>query len=851
MPLAPGTRLGPYEIDSSAGSGGMGEVYRARDTRLDRTVAVKVSRERFSERFEREARVIAGLNHPHICTLFDVGPDYLVMEYLEGQALRGPLPLKIALQYGAQAADALHAAHAKGVVHRDLKPGNILITKSGVKLLDFGLAKVAAQAATGEPGATQTIAEPLTRDNTILGTLQYMAPEQLEGRTADARSDIFAFGLVLYEAIAGKPAFQAASQASLIAAILKEEPRPLPEIAPVTPPALDRLVRKCLAKDPEARWQTAADLRDELLWIAEAPAASGQAQAGPTKSKTTAALAAIALAAGLAAGVLWQSSRQPASVAWTAIRLGGPPLAYAPRVSPDQQLIAFVDLVKGNAQIAVMRADGSSWTQLTRQNDTGYVSDLAWSPDGSQIYYSRFFDQARGVFAVPALGGESRLLVEDVNGPYPLPDGSMIVGKIATQGDYQLHRFWPDSGRIDALPGYFDANCDHPPVAVFPDGKEVAFWGVYSSAQDHKGTPGIWALDLESRKARQLGSTLGSWTSPYRAMSATPDGKSLITIANREDVIQVVKVPRGGGPDREVLFSIPSSLNIQTISTARDGSIYLDTWDRPMSVVRFSTAGGDPEELLQIDSNSRLVAPLAGPRLLLSSSGGGRLRLMSATPGGELRPLLPGNEQTGLPVAIAPNGLTAIGTGSGAQRQIAIASPREGRIVKRLALKASEARSLALSPDGKTLYYAAGGVVYAMAVDESKPASRIGEGDQLTIEPGGTYLYVKQATKNPSALVRLPLNGGPAEPIAMPPGIRMSPDWLSSLAVDAKGRLLFEIATPDSFFFSTGLYDPASRIVKKVPVRFEGDLWSMAWMADGSIVAGGARFASAIWRYHK
>ena len=181
MPLAPGTLLGPYEVEAPLGAGGMGEVYKARDTRLNRTVAIKTSRERFSERFEREARAIAALNHPHICTVFDVGPNYLVMEYLEGQPLRGPLPLAQALQYAAQAADALHAAHIKGVVHRDFKPANVLLTKTGVKLLDFGLAEIAAPPSGGGDN-TATILDNLTKENTILGTLQYMAPEQLEGR---------------------------------------------------------------------------------------------------------------------------------------------------------------------------------------------------------------------------------------------------------------------------------------------------------------------------------------------------------------------------------------------------------------------------------------------------------------------------------------------------------------------------------------------------------------------------------------------------------------------------------------------------------------------------------------------
>jgi len=240
----------------------MGQVWKARDTRLDRIVAVKVSQERFSDRFEREARTIAALSHPHICTLFDVGPDYLVMEYLEGRTLRGPLPLKTALQYAVQAAEALHAAHARGVIHRDLKPGNILVTKDGIKLLDFGLAKVAAQSPVAD--LTATIAEPLTKENSIVGTLQYMAPEQLEGKPADARSDIFAFGLVLYEAITGKAAFQASSQAGLIAAILKEEPKPVGEFVCDASPELEQIIHRCLRKNREERYQSSSALLKEL-----------------------------------------------------------------------------------------------------------------------------------------------------------------------------------------------------------------------------------------------------------------------------------------------------------------------------------------------------------------------------------------------------------------------------------------------------------------------------------------------------------------------------------------------------------------------------------------------------------
>ena len=293
MPISPGARLGSYEVLSPLGAGGMGEVYKARDTRLDRTVAIKVlpshlaDKPQLRERFEREARAVSSLNHPHICTLYDIGQQdgthFLVMEYLEGETLaqrlnKGPLPLDQVLRYAIEIADALDKAHQQGVTHRDLKPGNIMLTKVGSKLLDFGLAKLRSDTAPAVPfSQLPTAKDSLTVEGTILGTLQYMAPEQVEGKVddVDARTDIFTFGAVVYEMATGKKAFEGKSATSVIAAILKDEPPPMSSLQPMTPPALDRVVKKCLAKDQENRWQSAKDLYDELKWIAEGGSETG------------------------------------------------------------------------------------------------------------------------------------------------------------------------------------------------------------------------------------------------------------------------------------------------------------------------------------------------------------------------------------------------------------------------------------------------------------------------------------------------------------------------------------------------------------------------------------------------
>src|ERR1700724_3735916 len=329
MPLAPGAKLGPYQIQALLGAGGMGEVYRAHDTRLEQTVALKILRAQFSsdpvrqQRFEREAKSISGLNHPHICVLHDIGHqdgmDYLVMECVEGETLakrleKGPLPLEQVAKFGSQIADALAKAHCNGGVHRDLKPGNIMLTTTGAKLLDFGLVKAAlppANLATLTAAAAQTA--PMTQEGTIVGTFQYMSPEQVEGKEVDGRSDIFSLGAVLYEMVSGKRAFEGKSQLSVASAILEREPEPLCSIKPVIPPALDHAVKKCLAKSAEERWQSASDLASEMKWISESgghTAVAAQAEEGERRERLAWLIAFAALVA-LIVGMIWGRSSRP------------------------------------------------------------------------------------------------------------------------------------------------------------------------------------------------------------------------------------------------------------------------------------------------------------------------------------------------------------------------------------------------------------------------------------------------------------------------------------------------------------------------------------------------------------
>jgi predicted Ser/Thr protein kinase len=448
MPLSGGTRLGPYEIVAQIGAGGMGEVYKARDTRLDRTVAIKTSKAQFSERFAREARAVAALNHPHICTLHDVGPNYLVMEYIEGAPLKGPLPLDQALKYASQICDALDAAHKKNVTHRDLKPGNILVTKAGVKLLDFGLARVSCADATVTMG--------------VMGTPAYMSPEQWEGKPGDARSDIYAFGCVLYEMLTGKRAAQGRM--------------------PVQPPALESVIADCLEKDPDDRWQSARDVKKGLDLVGQVPDLPPQAR-GPRHLGWMAAAAVLAVAAAVSLWAPWRvasTAQQP--IVKLDLDLGATVsesnVGTDTILSPDGTRLVFVSQgADGKSRLSTRRLDQPKPAELPGTDGAygpffspdglsvgffagGKLKKIAleggdpvilcdapagrgatWSEDGSVI---AALDTVRGLALIPAAGGPPTPLTELENGeaghrfPHALPGGKAVLFTFSnTNGNYE------------------------------------------------------------------------------------------------------------------------------------------------------------------------------------------------------------------------------------------------------------------------------------------------------------------------------------------------------------------------------------------------------------------------------
>jgi Tol biopolymer transport system component len=524
MKLSAGTRLGPYEILAALGAGGMGEVYRARDTRLNRTVAIKILPAEFStqpeleQRFEREARAISSLSHPHICALFDIGLQdgvrYLVMECLEGESLaqrlkKGPIAIAESLQIAGEIADALECAHRNGVTHRDLKPSNVVLTRDGAKLLDFGLAKLTAAAPVDAPTAA-TLTDPLlTKEGALMGTLPYMAPEQVEGQAADARTDIFALGNVIYEMVTGHPAFGGNTQAALIAAILSSEPAPLRASLPSAPVGLERVVQACLAKKPDDRWQSAHDVRLELNWLAQSAEEGVGRQAVESKARTREKLAwgiagVLLVIAALLAVVHFRGGA-PAAQAVRASLLppaGSSFVSYNFAVSPDGSRLAFVAVnADGHNALWVRSLSAASAQQF---NGTEGAMFPFWSPDSRRV---GFFAEAK-LKTLDINDGAVRVLCDAQTGRGGTwnRDGMIVFAPLIIGPLYRISESGGVPAPVTKIPQQGSGQ-GHRWPSFLPDGKHFLYFVDWSAPADPQGN-GIYAGSTDSSEGKLVSSEL-------------------------------------------------------------------------------------------------------------------------------------------------------------------------------------------------------------------------------------------------------------------------------------------------------------------------------------------------------
>ncbi|MDQ6699219.1 MAG: protein kinase [Acidobacteriota bacterium] len=810
--LTSGDRLGAYEITGLLGSGGMGEVYKARDTRLDRSVAIKVIKansgapEQWRQRFEREARAISALSHPRICSLFDVGreggTDFLVLEYLEGETLqarlrKGPLPVDQALSIAVQIAEGLEHAHRRGVLHRDLKPANVMLTKSNVKLMDFGLAKIVAKAAAIDAGAS--LQATLTTEGTIAGTLQYMAPEQLEGKEPSEAGDIFSFGAVLFEMITGRHAFEGNSPASVIAAVMKSTPPAVHEIRPMSPRGIDRLIRQCLEKNPEERWESVRDLKTALQWMQDDIGKTGiEESAGKPPRRTSKWLWIPALLLPVLGAIAFVRLRpEPAAVAKPIHFLIQPPehAAFAgdeaPAVSPDGEKIAFVGIEpNGKRRLWVRPLDAARAEPVT---GTDEASEPFWSPDGKSI---GFF--ANQKLKTVGADGSSIHTLSDVPEPFGAAWGSNMVLFATGLRLSQIFRAPVGGGDFKPVDG-----------TVLERGEIATHWPFFLPGERRfifyltttdRSRRGVYAGSMDSRGKREM--VVASETN---AEFARTGGGSGYLVYEREGKLMARVFAPGtlrfaGEPivvAEQVAFNVVSrqgffsAANDRVCAYRAGGPTYnwrLVWWDRTGKELGPLAGPGDYALPRISRDGSRVVAMRADVK-----TGGYDIWSIDTTRGVPTRLTFDSSDSV-FPVP-SPDGSRVV---FNSNRKIMLdiyESPAGGSGADKLLFQSNEIKVLRdWSPDGRFILYTTPTDIWALPVSGGKPLrimqNRFRLGD-VQISPDGKYLaYESDESGRPEVYVRRfePEHDNPG------PKWQISSDGGSYPAWDPAGREIYYIA---------------------------------------------------------
>jgi predicted Ser/Thr protein kinase/DNA-binding beta-propeller fold protein YncE len=855
MGLAKNARFGPYEVIALLGAGGMGEVYRARDTRLKREVALKILPPEFAQeparrqRFELEARTVAALNHPNIVSIYDVGAEndtfYIVTELIDGEPLRGAgFGLRKSLDCAVQIANGLAAAHAAGVIHRDLKPDNILLTRDGrIKILDFGLAKV--NVSRTAPPASETLTVN-TAAGVVMGTVGYMSPEQVRGKEADPRSDIFSFGVILYELLSGRRAFHGDTSVETMTAILKQEPPDLPE---TVPPGVRQLVHNCLDKNPENRFQSARDLSFALAAISQTGSQSGAAPAVavPSRWRRWALGVAMALGAAVLALMAYRLLRPaPQPKYWTGAILGGPEIAFRPRPSPDGHLVAFYAVDRGYTQVAVMKPETGNWSMLTHSQQHGFVTNVSWAPDGASIYYDRFTALPQGIYNVPVLGGDEHLVFANAFRPEALPDGSLLAVRLNPSHEWQLFRFWPASGRVQDLPvAVVDAEDSLSNERIFPDGKHAVLDG--APLGQEAGGMRLLVVDLATGATRPLapGVPRGVGAPDF---AVTRDGKSVLVTMQLGSFTRVVSVPASGQTPVQQLFTTTSQ--VWGVDSAPDGSVYACVTDQPAELAIRSVDRDEPQAFARFpgvaDESAMVVLP--DGRAVMTVVYSDRARLVAVERGKDPVSLVATTEETSAPLAVAGPREIAFMIGPRPRDTIAIADIETGFIARRIAPGKGEILSLAASPDGGTLYFAAGSTVWSIASTGGE-ARKIRAGNRVVAAPDGRTLLVSVLESPDMRLFRVPLDGGPEVEIPADRSHSVEYSLLSAGAWNRDGRLL--VSLQDNWFNTPAVLNTLTGRVLPLPFDNANSYLSMAWLPDGRIVALRIGTRSTLWRFQQ